>query len=355
MRKTLLFCVVPLALLIAGCAQSAPASTPPPAEIPTSSPTEPPALAPTDARPADEPSTLQAIAREYPRVDGSTSANPLQRVVACKILGVPWMWGGSIFDDTTRAVVPDESSQNVPPDFAEMIYGMVPSGTHGSYVKLIEGDADFILVARSPSGDELQAADDNGVVLDVTAVALDAFVFLAHVDNPVDELALATIRDIYSGKITAWTEVGGIGEGIHTYQRNPNSGSQELMEKLVMRGTPMIESPEMILETMMGPINVIGGHLRNPEDVGDVLGIGYSVYYYAAFIYPHERIKLIGIDGVRPTSDDIASRAYPLTTEVYAVIREGMPEDSTAVLLRDWLLTEQGQAAIQESGYVPLR
>jgi phosphate transport system substrate-binding protein len=74
------------------------------------------------------------------------------------------------------------------------------NGTHSAYVNLIEGNADFILVARLPSEDELQAAQESGVVLDVQAVALDAFVFLVNAENPVDDLALETMFAIKKGK-----------------------------------------------------------------------------------------------------------------------------------------------------------
>ena len=229
----------------------------------------------------------------------------------------------------------------------------VLDAAHGQDLSLIEGEADFILVARPPSDDELQAARAGRIDLHLRAVALDAFVFLVNAENPVDDLALETIQDIYAGGITHWDrlEAGGeqsssAGQEIHTYQRNRNSGSQELMETLVMRGVPMLDSPDMILETMMGPINAISE---------DPWGIGYSVYYYAVFIFPSEYVKLIGVDGVAPTSDNIADRSYPLTTEVYAVIRKGTPQDSTAVLLRNWLLTEEGQAVISESGYVTIQ
>jgi phosphate transport system substrate-binding protein len=117
------------------------------------------------------------------------------------------------------------------------------------------------------------------------------------------------------------------------------------MEKLVMRGAPMVESPDMILLSMMGPINAISE---------DPFGIGYSVYFYAGFIYPHERIKMIAIDGVLPTSTNIADRSYPLTTEVYAVLRSDAPQGSMARLLLAWLLTEEGKDAIAASGYVPI-
>ena len=118
------------------------------------------------------------------------------------------------------------------------------------------------------------------------------------------------------------------------------------MEKLVMQGTPMVDAPNMLLESMMGPINAIGS---------DPLGIGYSVYFYATFINPGENIKSTGVDGVLPTSETIANRSYPLTTEVYAVIREGTPRNSSLVQLRDWLLARGGQAVVEESGYVPVQ
>jgi phosphate transport system substrate-binding protein len=202
-----------------------------------------------------------------------------------------------------------------------------------------------------PSEDELEEALDREVELDVQAVALDAFVFLVNAENPIDTLSLETIRSIYTAAITHWSELdsgGGNGpeDEIHTYSRNRNSGSQELMEKLVMRGTPMINSPDMMLASMIGPLSAING---------DLLGIGYSVYFYAEFIYPSEDVKLLGVDGIIPTSDNIAGSRYPLATEVYAVIRQDTPQEHSAVHLRNWLLTGEGQASISASGYVPLR
>jgi phosphate transport system substrate-binding protein len=202
----------------------------------------------------------------------------------------------------------------------------------------------LILVARAPSTDELKAAKEKRVELDVRAFALDAFVFLVNVKNPVDHFKIENMRDIYTGKITDWSTLGGKGK-INAYHRDRNSGSQELFESLVMKGTPVIQAPNMIIPTMMGAVNAIG---RDP------LGVGYSVYYYATFMLPDENVKLAGVNGINPTSETIAQRAYPLTTEVYAVTRKGMPHGSTATMLRDWLFTAEGKAAIAESGYVPI-
>ncbi len=297
----------------------------------------------------------ERIAADYPSVDGSTSAHPLQRTLACELLDTACTWSAMDSENVQRTIVPAESATPV----AQAVLGIAHSGTHGAYVNLIEGQADVILVAREPSEDELRAAEELGVVLDVRPVALDAFVFLANVENPVESLPVEALRAIYTGEVTTWTELGvrvAAGaegdEPLHAYQRNRNSGIQELMEGLVMRGTAMEDAPNLITNSMLGPLNAIGGDPWTGD--GDRLGLGYSVYYYATFMFPHEYVKLIGVDGVRPTAETIANRAYPLTTEVHVAVREGTPAESTAILFRDWLLTEDGQRAIARSGYVPI-
>jgi phosphate transport system substrate-binding protein len=283
-------------------------------------------------------------ARNYPQVDGSTSTHPLQMVIACKRLGVPCIWGYSI--EGEKRIFPDPKYTESPQLAEAMINGIKHEGTNQSYVNLIKGKADLILVARPPSEDELEIAQENKVALDVRAIALDAFVFLVNANNPVENITVENARMIYAGKITDWTELGGSKGQIRAFQRDRNSGSQELMEALVMKGTPMIEAQGMdMIINMGGMINVVSF---------EPLGIGYSVYYYVTFMLPDENVKLLNVNGVKPTADSIAKRAYPLTTEVYAATRKGTPKDSAAMQLLDWLYTPEGKAAIKESGYVLL-
>lgn len=335
-RKSTLLILTAFAFFVSACGGSIAA--------PTLSPTNTPGVtesAPPTARTVD---ISQLSVENYPRVDGSTSAYPLQMTIACQILDVPCIWlEGDLFS-TTRSIIPDPEFEGSS-DQVEKIFNIWHSGTHGSYMNLIEGNADIIIVARPPSEDELQAAEQSDLHLEFKPIALDAFVFVLNEKNPIDTITLDNIRAVYAGEITNWLKLGGSFAEIHTYQRNRNSGSQELMESLVMRGAPMVESPDMILESMMGPIHAISD---------DSLGIGYSVYFYAAHIFPHERVKMIAVDGVHPTWENIADQSYPLTTEVYAVIRGDAPQNSAARLLLAWLQTVDGQAAIAKSGYVPI-
>ncbi len=283
---------------------------------------------------------VKIIAADYPKVDGSTSAHPLQVYIACRIHGVPCDWRPAPLD-RERRIVPDKSATKEMRKKVDILH----TGTNPSYINLIKGAKDLILVARAPSEDELREAKKAGVELDVRAVALDAFVVIVNVKNPVENITLDQLRGIYTGKIKNWQELGGVPGDIRAYRRERNSGSQELMEALVMKGTPMANLPNMMLMSMMGPVNALR---HNPS------GIGYSVYFYFVFMFPEKNIRMIAINGVKPDAGTIGARTYPLTAEVYAVVRKGMPADNPAVMLRDWMLTKEGRAVIAETGYVPV-
>jgi phosphate transport system substrate-binding protein len=276
----------------------------------------------------------------YPDTDGSSSAWPLREWVACRVLDIECEWWTNSWDGT-KHIIGDDKNETLN-DFITL--DVINSGTHGSYVNLIEEDTDLIIVAREPSSDEIELAAEEGIILDIKSVAIDAFVFIVNKENSVEDIELKEIQDIYTGKITNWNEIGSNDAEINAYQRNRNSGSQELMQKLVMKDLEMIDAPIMVLSGMIGPINM----LSRDED-----GLGYSVYFYEEFMAPNEEIKLIAIDGVMPNYESIKAREYPLTADVFVVIRSN--EDGPARNLRDWLLTDEGQEIVKETGYVPIR
>ncbi len=306
--------------------------------------------------PTDIPSMRSAIVSDYPRVDGSTTTGPLARLMACDLLNVACVWSAPASANIERTYVPDPAA-STPPQTASTITGIKFSTTHNAYVNLIEGKTDVLLEARLPSPDELAQASAKGVELETHAFALDAFVFLVNTNNPTETMPLTTLRDIYAGKVTTWSGAGitlaDPAAGIRAYQREPNSGSQELMKQMVMGTTPMVNAPEMVVQTMVGPYNALGG---NPVtgDGGDKLGLGFSVYYYAAVMFSNPQVKMIGVDGVKPTSATISSRAYPLAAEVYIVTRKDAAAGSPALKYRDWLLSPDGQRVVSKSGYVPV-
>lgn len=221
------------------------------------------------------------------------------------------------------------------------------TNTHPGYVKLINGETDLIVVTE-PSEEELQLAKDKGVELEVTKVVNEGFVFYVNAKNPIDNLSLNQIVDIYSGKINNWNEVGGNNNDIIPYQRPTNSGSQTGMLSLVMKDVPLRKpTTTELIETMGGIIDTVANYDNNID------GLGYSYYYYANIMYHTPNIKFLGINGVKPTYETIEDETYPLMTAYYIVTKK----DATDMVLRfkEALLSSEGAKIAREAGYVPIK
>ena len=276
----------------------------------------------------------------YPKVDGSTSTDPLNRLIASKLLGYNYSWEQAWHMNGTWYL-----STDIPRDFlAERIKS---SQTHQSIINLIDKKADLILSARKMSQDEKAHADSLGVEIIETPVALDAFVFVTNLNNPVKSFTQQQAKDIYTGKITNWKEVGGSDSPIKPYVRNQNSGSQELMEELVMQGTP-IASFSVDYEPEIPSMAMVFSVTRS-----DVNALCYTVYYYKEQIVRDNIVKSIAIDGVAPNRKTIQSQKYPYVSKVYATIRSDLDQNSMAYKLYELLQTESAKGIIAESGYVP--
>jgi len=278
----------------------------------------------------------------FPRVDGSTSNRPMMVVLACEIFNLKYRTYES-FDGTMQPYPENDTSKPKEVTFVRNIYF---NKTILAYERLIRDSTDVILVANEPSQDHLRLAESLGVRMSVAPIALDGLVFLLNSTNPINSLTPEQLIGIFVGDIKNWKNVGGTDAVINPYLRNRNSGSQELMEKLVMQGRTMIDAPDMMVSDMMGLVNRIAS---------DPNGIGYTVYYYNAIMVPREGVKRISVNGVNPDAGTINSGAYKYTAPVYAVIRSNLNPTSNAYLFWKWLRTDAGQLAVAKSGYVAYR
>ena len=253
----------------------------------------------------------------YPRIDGSTVTLPLAEAFKADFTGT------DIKDvDVTH------------------------SKTHNAYVNLINGDTDLILVTY-PSDDEQKLAKEKGVELEIVPIVKDAFVFFVNTENPVESLTLEQIQGIYTGNIKNWKDVGGDNEKIVAYQRPANSGSQSGMLSLVMKGKKMMDpTTETISQTMSDIVDVISDYTNGKT------AIGYSYYYYATTMYTKDKMKLLGVNGVDPTYENIKSGLYSLQTAYYTVIRKDEGQNSDARKLLNAMKSERGQNVAKEAGYV---
>lgn len=286
------------------------------------------------------PFTIEGITMEnYPKVDGSTSTDPLNRLIACKLLRYNYEWEQALFMNGLWYL-----STDIPQEF--VTERLKSSQTHNSIINLIDKQADLILSARKMSPDEKEYADNAGVSLIETPIALDAFIFVANLSNPVKSLTTKQIQDIYTGKIKNWKEVGGNDKTIKPYIRNQNSGSQELMETLVMQGL-IIADLNVDYEPELPSMSMVFSKLRS-----DVDALGYTVYYYKEQIVRDKVVKSLAINAVEPTEKSIKNKIYPYVAEVYVAIRSDLDKNSMAYKLYELLQSEEAKSVIAESGYI---
>jgi phosphate transport system substrate-binding protein len=209
---------------------------------------------------------------------------------------------------------------------------------------LLAGRCDVIFTAK-PSKAQQDKAAGAGTPYTMVPVAKEAFVVFVRSDSPVNNLTSEQVRGIYSGDITNWIQVGGPFEPIVAYQRSEGSGSQTVMEEMVMRGEPMM--PAMIEMRSGG----MGGGVDDVTNYNNVDGaIGYSFRYYLQEMNSSVDTKMLSIDGVAPTLENIKSGRYPFTVQAYAVTA-GSFNPSTQLLV-DWLTSDEGQDFVEQCGYV---
>lgn len=216
--------------------------------------------------------------------------------------------------------------------------------TTQGYKALAERETD-IFIGAGPSAKQIEYALECGTTFEYTQLGWEAFVFFVHKDNPITSLTVEQIKKIYTGEITNWKELGGNDEEIIPFQRDEGSGSQTMMLRF-MAGTPLV-TPEK--EQMVGGMGGIIERVANYKNQTN--SIGYSFRYYLEGIIRHPDIKMIAIDGIAPTAENIKNNTYPIVTPVYAVTYKNNPNPNVAIFV-EWMLSEEGQYIIRESGYV---
>lgn len=221
------------------------------------------------------------------------------------------------------------------------------NNTIQSFEDLLDGKTDIVFLAK-PSAQQMQLAEKKGVQLNMKPIGREAFVFFTHKNNPVDNLTQQNIKDIYSGKIRNWKDVGGKWQSIRPFQRNANSGSQSTMEKL-MGETSLMPPEERNYSGGMGEIIRSVAKYRNHANA-----IGYSFLFFVETLHANENIKILSIDGVYPDKNNIRNGTYPFVYHFYAITLEGRESAETKQLLQ-WLDSEDAKTIIEGAGYTAIR
>ena len=260
-----------------------------------------------------------SLGGELPVLDGAAALVPVYASIIDSVYpeGCVTYEGGVFSDDNYYG-------ENFAPD-SKMQY----KNTVRGYKAIVDGETD-ILFCAAPSAEQKAYAEEQGVELVYVPIGLEAFVFFVNADNPADSLTVDEIRAIYAGDMQNWSEVGS-NRIINPVTRLEGSGSQSMMLAF-MGDTPIGQK---------SPFALFGG------------AIGFSFRYYLDDMVDNSGVKMLSVNGVYPSRENIRARTYPIIAQFYAIYRADNENENIPRLI-DWILSEEGQALIEDCGYTAI-
>jgi phosphate transport system substrate-binding protein len=234
-------------------------------------------------------------------------------------------------------------SQN--PDVRISVTG---GGSGTGIASLINGTVQIADASREMSAEEVAEAKKNGITPVRFIVALDAIAVVANPSNPVQGLTLQQLSDMYTGKLTRWTDVGGGNAPVVLLSRESNSGTYVyFLEQVVRLGDSKnraLFSPETLL--MPSSQGISSEVHQNPNAIG-YDGLGYVT----------AEQKMIAVARtaagpyVIPSAKSVLDKSYPVSRPLF-MYTAGEPRGIVKKYLQ-WVMGE-GQSLVKDIGFVPL-
>ncbi len=236
-------------------------------------------------------------------------------------------WAEAFMDENPEAVV------------------QVTGGGSGVGIKaLVEGTTDVANASRPIKGEERKEAQAKGVVVNEIAVAVDGVCFIVHPSNPLTELTVSQLGDIYRGRTKDWGALGGSGK-IMCYGRQSTSGTYDFVKEHVLNK----DDYRSDIQEMQG------NSLLCNEVAEDANGIAYVGYGYAR---KRDDVKVLAVKkndaspAIKPSNETVGSMEYPISRYLFCYT-DGKPEGVTKAFLA-FALSDEGQKVVEEVEYVAL-
>jgi len=203
---------------------------------------------------------------------------------------------------------------------------------------LIDGTCDIAMASRPMKTKELKSARGKGINPLATVIAKDGIAIIVHPSNPLSEITLAQLKDIYTGKISNWKDVGGKPGKIVVISRDVASGTFEVFKKIVLKGAKTRADALMLASNKAVATTVE----KTPGAIGYV-GLGYI----------SSKVKALAVDGVEPTKETVVSGKYKLARPLY-LYTYGKPTGLAKEFI-DFVLSPEGQKIVDKIGFVPVK
>ena len=207
-----------------------------------------------------------------------------------------------------------------------------PTGSGSGITAVQEGRCDIGLSSRALKDDEKSA----GLV--GTTIALDGIAIIVHPDNPVSDLSVQQIADIYTGKITNWKDLGGEDAEIVLIGREAGSGTRDGFESVT--GTKNACQYRQELTSTGDVINTVS---QNPAAIG-----------YASLAALKDNVKAVSVDGVSPSEQTVKDGSYAVQRPFVLVTKDGTKLSDAAQKFFDFAVSGDAAKLIAAAGAVPV-
>jgi phosphate transport system substrate-binding protein len=214
------------------------------------------------------------------------------------------------------------------------------SGSGNGAKALLNGTCDIANLSRDLKESERKAMKEKGLNPIEHVVAFDALPLMVHPSNKVKGLTVAQVKDIFTGKIKNWKDVGGSDLGIVLVSRDTNSGTYESFKELVLGSEAKIsEGAEYV-----GSNGAIRQRVQVTKGAIGYAGLGFV----------DRSVKALEINGVAPCVQTVRSKTYPLARPLFMFTNGEPKAESLSARFLGLALTEKGQEIIEEIGFIPV-
>lgn len=237
-------------------------------------------------------------------------------------------------------------------DYPDSNISVTGGGSSVGIASLINGEIMIANSSRPLKTEELKLINSQGIDLKTAIIARDGLSVIVNKDNPIEELFLAQLGDIYTGKIANWSEVGGTNDAISLYGRQSTSGTYSFFRDVAVKDD---YSPTM--KGMEGNQAIIDGVLADQNGIGYV-GVGYLIDENSSLRHNLKVIPLVSDlskTAISPLDkDSVQAGLYPLFRPIYQFIN-GQPEAGSALdQFIKFELSEAGQEIVVMAGFYPI-
>jgi len=239
-----------------------------------------------------------------------------------------------------------EKYQSDHPDVRISVTG---GGSGTGIAALVNGTVDIANASRKIKDEETVQAKTNGINPVEHIIARDAIAVIVNPNNPVSELTLQQISDIYSGKYVNWQEVGGENRPIVRLSRETNSGTHVYFLETVLRLGDKKDKTLFSMDTLLLPSSegIISEVRDNPNAIG-----------YDGLGYVPKDLKMVAIAKeaggayVLPSIKTVNDKSYAIARDLY-MYTNGEPAGLIKEYL-DWILSDEAQLIVAQLGFVPV-